>query len=74
VVDESAIRARAADVAAVDADAAVLRARVHQEVFNLLTAEQQTKAKALQAEARRKMKDRADRVRERGADARQRRN
>jgi Spy/CpxP family protein refolding chaperone len=74
VVDESVIRARAADVAAVDADAAVLRARVHQEVFTLLTAEQQTKAKALQAEARRKMKDRADRVRERGADARQRRN
>jgi protein CpxP len=66
-VDESAIRARAADVAAVDADAAVLRARVHQEVFSLLTAEQQTKARALQAETRRKIK-------ERGADARPRRN
>lgn len=74
VVDESAIRARAAEAATVDADAAVLRARVHQEVFSLLTAEQQTKAKALQAEGQRKMKERADRVRERGADARPRRN
>jgi protein CpxP len=73
-LDESAIRARAADLAAVEADAAVLRARVHQEVFSLLTAEQQTKAKALQAEAQKKMKEHADRARERGAKPRQRRN
>lgn len=48
-VDEAAIRARAAEVAAVDADAAVLRARIRQEVYGLLTAEQQTKAKEIQA-------------------------
>lgn len=73
-VDESAIRARAADVAAVEADAAVLRAKVHQEVFNLLTAEQQTKARELQADAPRRMKERGDRSRDRGAEARPRRN
>lgn len=73
-VDESAIRARAAEVAAVDADAAVLRARVRQEVFSLLTAEQQTKAREIQAEAERRMKERTDRARERGAKGGERRN
>jgi protein CpxP len=64
-VDESAIRARSADLAAVQADAAVLRARVHQEIFSLLTAEQQAKAKELKAEAQARMKERASRLRER---------
>ena len=63
--DEAAIRARSADVAAIQADAAVLRARVHQEVFSLLTAEQQAKAKELKAQAEARMKERASRRRER---------
>jgi protein CpxP len=64
-VDESAIRARSADVAAVQADAAVLRAKLHQEIYSLLTAEQQAKAKELKAEAEARMKERASRRRER---------
>jgi protein CpxP len=64
-VDEPAIRARSADVAAIQADAAVLRARVHQEVFSLLTAEQQAKARELKAQAEARMKERASRLRER---------
>jgi Spy/CpxP family protein refolding chaperone len=49
-VDEGAVRARSAELAKVEADAAVLRARVHAEVHNVLTPEQQEKAKALLAE------------------------
>ncbi len=49
-VDEAAVRARSAELAKVEADAAVLRARVHAEVYNVLTPEQQEKAKTLRAE------------------------
>ena len=66
-VDEAAIRAKSADVGAVEADAAVLRAKVHQEVFSLLTAEQQAKAKELKAQRQERMKQRGERIRERGA-------
>ena len=52
--DESAIRARSADVAAVDADMAVAQGRVFSEVSQILTADQQTKLRKFQAE----MKDR----------------
>ena len=48
--DEAAVRQKAADLALLDADAAVLRARVHSEVWALLTPEQQAKARALQTE------------------------
>ncbi|HEX7941173.1 MAG TPA: periplasmic heavy metal sensor [Gemmatimonadaceae bacterium] len=48
--DESAIRARSADVAAVDADMAVLQARIYGEVFQILTSDQQQKLKQLQAD------------------------
>ncbi|MCC7242108.1 MAG: Spy/CpxP family protein refolding chaperone [Acidobacteria bacterium] len=64
-VDEAAIRAKSAEVAAVQADAAVLRARVHQEVLSLLTAEQQAKVKELRAQAETRMKERAERIQER---------
>jgi len=50
--DESAIRTRSADVAAVDADMAVAQARVYGEVFQILTTEQQQQLKQLQAEMR----------------------
>ncbi|MEZ5286368.1 MAG: Spy/CpxP family protein refolding chaperone [Vicinamibacterales bacterium] len=66
-IDENAIRAKSAEVAAVEADAAVLRARVHQELFSLLTAEQQTKARELRAEAKSRMQERAANARERRA-------
>ena len=49
-VDESAVRARSAELAKVETDAAVLRARMHAEIYNVLTPEQQEKAKALRAE------------------------
>jgi len=49
-VDESAVRARSAELAKVETDAAVLRARMHAEVYNVLSPEQQEKAKALRAE------------------------
>ncbi len=57
VVDEGLIRQRSADVAAVDADMAVARARVHGEVFKILTAEQKAQAKTLQSQMQEKMKE-----------------
>lgn len=48
--DEGAVREKSVEVAAVEADAAVLRARVHAEVWALLTPEQQQKARQLQAD------------------------
>jgi periplasmic protein CpxP/Spy len=60
-LDESAIRQRAADVAAIEADGAVLQARVHVEVWALLTPEQQQKARDLRAQ----MEQRRGQVRER---------
>ena len=47
--DEAAIRQASAEVAIVDADGAVLRAKVQAEVWALLTPEQQAKAKAIEA-------------------------
>jgi Spy/CpxP family protein refolding chaperone len=53
--DESAVRTRAADVAAADADAAVLQARIYAEVFQILTPDQQAKLKELQANMKSRM-------------------
>jgi len=49
-VNEGLIRQRAAELAAVEADAAVARARLHAEVFAILTPEQQKKATELRAQ------------------------
>lgn len=49
VVNESVIRERAAEVAAVEADAAVARAKAHADVLQLLTAEQKARLKELEA-------------------------
>jgi Spy/CpxP family protein refolding chaperone len=49
-VNEDLIRSTSTAVAAADADMAVLRAKVHEQVFSLLTPEQQTKAKQLRAD------------------------
>jgi protein CpxP len=45
--DEGLIRARAAELAAIEADMAVSRARVFADVLQILTPEQQAKAKEL---------------------------
>lgn len=52
--DEGLIRTRAAELAMVDADAAVARARIYGEVLQVLTADQRSQIKRMQAE----MKDR----------------
>ncbi len=51
-MNEQQVRAAATDIAAVEADMAVLRARVHEQVFSVLTPDQQTQAKALAGPAR----------------------
>ena len=50
VVDDNAIRARSADVAAVDADMAVTRAHIRAEVLQILTADQRALAKQIEAD------------------------
>ena len=65
IVDEAAIRARSGELGAVEADAAVMRARVHQEVFSVLTAEQQAKAKELRAQMQERSKQRMENRKER---------
>jgi Spy/CpxP family protein refolding chaperone len=61
--NEATVREKAIDVAAAEADGAVLRAKAHSEVWALLTPEQQQKARELRAsqEARREqMRQRAE--------------
>ena len=68
-MNEQQVRAAAADLASVEADRAVLRARVHEQVFSLLTPDQQAKASSLAAEraARRdqRQNDRRERMQRR---------
>jgi len=47
-VDEGLVRQRSAELAAVESDAAIARARAHAEVLQLLTADQRTQLKQLQ--------------------------
>ena len=49
-VDEGTIRARSAEVAQGDADMAILQARIYAEAVRVLTPDQQTQLKKLQAE------------------------
>jgi protein CpxP len=64
-VDEARIRTTSAAMAEAQADMAVLRARIHSEVWALLTPEQQSKAKELRAERAERMKQRLQRMQER---------
>ena len=50
VFNEGAVRAAAADVAAVDADMAVAHAGIYAEIFQVLTADQQSQLKKMQAD------------------------
>jgi Spy/CpxP family protein refolding chaperone len=60
-IDESAIRAQVAKIAAVEADFAVARAKVAQEIQPVLTPEQKQRARELKAQA----EERIDEVRAR---------
>jgi Spy/CpxP family protein refolding chaperone len=51
-VNDTLIRQKSAEVAAVEADAAVARAHAHAEVVQILTAEQQAQLKDLQTRVR----------------------
>jgi Spy/CpxP family protein refolding chaperone len=62
--DEIAIRTKAAEVALVDADAAVLHAKMHAAVVAVLTPEQQQKAKELRGTRENRMKGGQERMRQ----------
>jgi periplasmic protein CpxP/Spy len=57
-LDEGLVRSTADTLAAAQAEAAVLRARIHNEVYELLTPAQQTKLKELAAQRETRMKER----------------
>ena len=63
--DEQAVRAKAAELATAEADAAVLRAKVHSEVFAVLTPEQQAKAAELEAQREARAQQFRERVKQR---------
>jgi Spy/CpxP family protein refolding chaperone len=71
--DEATVRQKAVDVAAVDADAAVLRAKVHSEVWALLTPEQQQKARELKAQRAARQGQMRERFEQRRQERQQRR-
>ncbi len=62
-IDEGAIRAKAADVATVESDMAVARARVHADILQVLTPDQRAKLKELQAEMEKRAETRPPRPR-----------
>jgi len=66
-IDEAAIRQKSAEAAAVDADVAVARAHAHAEVWQILTADQKTTVKTMQAEMKKRMAAGQDARRRRGA-------
>jgi len=61
-VNEAAVRQASAALAAVQADAAVEEARLHADIFSILTVEQQEKAKQLEAQARARGQERRQRA------------
>jgi len=61
-VNEAAVRQAAAALAAVQADSAVEEARLHADIFSVLTVEQQEKAKQLEAQARARGQERRQRA------------
>jgi len=63
--DEQVVRAKSAELAAIEADAAVLQAKVHSEVFAVLTPEQQAKAAELKTQRQARAQQMRERVRER---------
>ncbi len=66
-LDEGLVRTRATELAMVDADAAAARARVYNEVLQILTADQRAKIKTIQAEMKERQAEMEKRRAERGA-------
>ena len=60
--NEAAVRQASAALAAVQADMAVDEARLHADIFSILTVEQQEKAKQLEAQARARGQERRQRT------------
>jgi protein CpxP len=60
-VNEALIRSTSQTLATAETDMAVLQARIHSEIWNLLTPDQQAKAKELKAQRGSRMKDRQQR-------------
>ena len=71
--DEQVIRTKSAELAAVEADAAVLQAKVHSEVFAVLTPEQQAKAAEIKAQRQAQAQQFRERMKERVKERQQRR-
>ncbi len=61
VVDEGTIRARSADVAAAEADMAVMHARIRSEILQILTPDQQAQLKQFQTEMQQRQQQRQQR-------------
>jgi protein CpxP len=72
-VDENEVRARVTETAAIEADLAVIRARVHEQVYQVLTPDQQQKARTLQAERQTRRAERMERAKQRMEQRRQQR-
>lgn len=66
--DEAAIRQRSADLSAVQTETALLAAKVHGEIFKILTPEQQQKAQELRKQFESRMDQRRGRGARRGSD------
>jgi Spy/CpxP family protein refolding chaperone len=64
-LDEGTVRAKTAELAEVMADAAVLHARLHSEVYAVLTPEQQAKAAELKAQRDARRTQMRERMRQR---------
>jgi Spy/CpxP family protein refolding chaperone len=60
-VNEAEIRAKGADLAAAMTETAVLRARIHEQVSQILTPEQRAKAEELRAQRQKRMGERRER-------------
>lgn len=72
-LNEAAVRQAAADLAVVEADAAVLRSRVYHEALSVLTGEQQAQLTQMRAQRQARMQQRAQQMRERAGQRRERR-
>jgi Spy/CpxP family protein refolding chaperone len=70
-VDEGLIRSTSQQLAEAQADMAVLRARVHSEIWTLLTPEQRKKAEELKAQRDARIKERQERREQRREQRRQ---
>jgi Spy/CpxP family protein refolding chaperone len=64
-VDEGRIRSAMQQLAEAQADLAVRQARLHSEIFGLLTPDQQQQAQKLRAEREARLKQRQDRLQQR---------